>query len=427
MNFQEASDYVTSSTAPGTKLGLERVKDLLSRMGNPEKEIAVIHVAGTNGKGSTCVMLAAVLKEAGYRTGLFTSPYLHSVLEYLQIDGNLVTEEEYVEIFEYVKTFAEKMQEPPTEFELSVAMAFAYYTRKHCDVLVMECGLGGRLDGTNVIERPLAAIITNIGIDHVGFLGDTLGQIAFEKAGIIKKNSDVVLYRQEKEAADVIMIKAEQEQANVYHADFDDLVKCSDSLEGQIFSYKDWINIELNLLGGFQIYNAALVLECVSLLSSKGYQITEEHVRSAFKNVSWPARFEILSKEPLIVADGGHNDQCISFVTDGIKTYFPGQKITFLTGVMADKDYPAIYDKLAPFAACFVAVKPENERALPTKELSSFLRKYGIPVMDSLDMEDALKIALEWTEPQGVIFAVGSLYMMDAFRKAVKKLVKKDD
>lgn len=422
MNFQEAEAYVTGSTAPGTMLGLERVKDLLARLGNPQKKIAVIHVAGTNGKGSTCVMLAAVLKEAGYHTGLFTSPYLHSVLEYLQINGELATEEEYVETFQTVMQCVKEMQEPPTEFELSVAMAFLYYTKKQCDVLVMECGLGGRLDATNVLETPLAVVITNIGIDHIGFLGNSLQGIAAEKAGIIQKNSDVVLYAQSQEVEETILEKANKEQARVFKTEWKDLISQEHSLEGQIFSYGEFKKMKLSLLGGFQIHNAAVVLECVKLLRKKGYVILEEAIRKAFLFVTWPARFEVLSKQPLIVADGGHNDQCLAFVTEGIETYFPNKKIIFLTGVMADKDYPAMYDKLAPYAAGFVAIEPENERALKREKLAAFLGRYSLPVLEGMDMKDALEKAVSQAGTEGVVFAVGSLYMMDAFRKAVKEL-----
>lgn len=420
MNYLEAIDYVMGATAQGTMLGLERVKELLNRMGNPEKQIKVIHVAGTNGKGSTCVMLAAILNRAGYKTGLFTSPYLHSLLEYLQIDGTFASEEDYAAVASYVKGIADEMPEAPTEFELSVGMAFYYYTKQKCDILVLETGLGGRLDATNVVEDPLAVILTNIGIDHIGFLGNTLGQIALEKAGIIKEASEVVLYTQEPEAEKVIEEKAQEQNARLHRVDFQSICLHFDNLEGQTFSYKDWKNLQLSLLGEFQLRNATVVLECIQVLREKGYQILEPAVRSALAQVTWPGRFELLLKHPYFIVDGGHNDQCIHSVVQGIKRYFPKKKVVFLTGVMEDKDYPAMYDQLYPFAKAFVAVEPKNPRALPLDKLSAFLLRYDVPVKASQTIKDGVADALSMANENDVVFALGSLYMMSELRESVK-------
>ena len=415
MDYQEALQYIDGVSWLGSRPGLERVTELLEKLGDPQKTLKFVHVAGTNGKGSCAAMLASVLKAAHYRTGLFTSPYLYRFNERMQINGKPIEDAALAAIVTELRPLADAMAEHPTEFELMTAAALLWYAREKCDVVVLEVGLGGRLDATNAIGAPEAAVIMNIGLDHTAILGGTLGQIAAEKAGIIKPDCDAVLYQQTPEVEAVVREKCAACGARLHVADFSQIVPEFDSLEGQVFSYRGE-PYAIPLLGAHQLRNAAVVLETVELLRQKGWSLPRDAVEHGLYAVSWPARFELVREEPPFVVDGGHNPQCAETVAESLLRYFPAQKRVLLVGVLADKDYPALFTILDRAADEYVCVTPKSERALPAEALAEYLRRFGKPVTVCADIPAGVEAASAKAEEGGVACAVGSLYMAGEVR-----------
>ena len=423
MNIDEALAFIHSVSWMGSRPGLSRMEELLARMGNPEKRCKYIHVAGTNGKGSTASMTASILTEAGYRTGLYTSPYLWKFNERMQVNGEMISDGELCEITEYVKPFALAMQDSPTEFELVCAIAFEYFTRHACDYVVLEVGMGGRLDATNVIDMPEVAVMTNIGLDHTKELGDTVEKIAGEKAGIIKPGCAVVAYDQKPSVMEVFRSAAGEKGAAVYcPADFTKLTPEQDSREGQVFSYKQFAHMELPLLGDHQLKNASVVLETVEALRARGVRVPEQAVREGLRKTVWPARFEIVTRDPWYIVDGGHNPQCAETVADNLKRYFPGVHHILMVGVLADKDVESLTDILDPEADEYVTATPNSPRALSSEALAERLKKYGKPVTACGSIAEAVKTAKRRAaETGGMACCVGSLYMAGEARECGKE------
>lgn len=418
MTVQEALTYIHSVCWKGSVPGLERTRELLERMGNPEKSLRFVHIAGTNGKGSTAAMTASILRQAGYKTGLYTSPYILRFHERMQVDGVEISDEELADVTEFVRPHAEAMADHPTEFELVSCIAFEYFKRKGCDIVVLEVGMGGELDSTNVIDTPEVAVITNIGLDHTEYLGDTLEKVASAKAGIIKKGGTAVLYRSTPSVEAVFESRCKEMGATLVKANFDALHSISHDLSGQVFDASGYPAIELPLLGEHQMKNTAVVLAAIGVLQSNGYHITEEQVRKGLATVSWPGRFEVLRKSPLFLVDGGHNPQCIESLTANIRSYLNGRPLTILTGVLADKDFHCMYSNVAPFAREFVTVTPDSPRSLSAVDLKAYLEQFGKPVTAMDTIEDGVRKAMELAGPDGVVLAYGSLYMVGAIREA---------
>ena len=415
MNYREALEYIDGVRWYGSRPGLERISELLERLGRPQDSLKFIHIAGTNGKGSCAAMTASVMKAAGYRTGLFTSPYLYRFNERMQINGLPIDDEVLAELVTEVRPLADAMSDHPTEFELMTAVALLWYARERCDLVVLEVGLGGRLDATNVIAAPEAAVIMNIGLDHTAILGDTVEQIAAEKAGIIKPGCDVVLYQQRESVESVVEARCAALRARLHKTDFSQIVPEFDSLEGQVFTYKG-LPCAIPLLGAHQRKNAAVVLELTDVLRAKGWVIEADALEHGLYSVSWPARFEVIRDEPAFVVDGGHNPQCAETVSENLKTYFPGRKHVLLIGVLADKDYSAMTEILNPQADSYVCVTPDSERALPAKDLAEHLAQYGKPVTVCSSIPDGVEEAVRQADRNGMVCAVGSLYMAGSVR-----------
>lgn len=412
MRYHEALEFLESSVAQKGLPGLERMKKLLSLMGNPEKELACIHVAGTNGKGSTGAMLSSTLIAAGYKSGFFTSPCLEVRNDQIRINCEYMTNEAFARSCAAVKEAADQMTECNqfTEFELMTAIALHYFKSNGCDFAILETGLGGTLDATNVIGVPKVAILTNIGMDHMQHLGNTLLEIAASKAGIIKEGGCVVSYEQLPEVKEVIDAAADKQKASVIYADFSKITVHGESLSMQKMSYKDY-DISIPLIGEHQRRNAAVALEAVNALIAQGYSIPKEAVERGMFQVNWPARFEILAKRPLVILDGGHNIQCIQEAKKVLNQYVPDRKIIFVFGVMADKDYKAMIRELIPIAKEFIAVTPRNPRALPARDLAMAIHDQdGIAEYED-SVEDGIMAALEKAEVSDVICIIGSLYM----------------
>lgn len=416
MDIKEALEYIDGMQWFGSKPGLSRVSALLEKLGDPQKRLKFVHIAGTNGKGSCAAMTASVLKSAGCCTGLFTSPYLARFNERMQINGQEIEDGELAALVAELKPVAEAMDDHPTEFELITAAAMLWFSRRRCDIVVLEVGLGGRLDATNVIDTPEAAVIMNIGLDHTKVLGDTVELIAAEKAGIIKPGCDCVLYQQSGNVERVIEARCKELGARLHKADFSLINKEFDSLDGQVFSYKGDA-YAIPLLGTNQLKNAAVVVELANVLRGKGWKIEQAALEHGLYAVSWPARFELVHDDPPFVVDGGHNPQCAATVVENLENYFPDKKRVLLVGVLGDKDYPELCRILSAAADEFVCVTPNNsERALPAGTLAEELRRYNKPITVCDSIEDGVSAAMDAASKDGMVCAVGSLYISGAVR-----------
>lgn len=422
MNAEQAIAYIHSVCWKGSIPGLGRTQELLEKMGNPEKKLKFVHIAGTNGKGSTAAMTASILSKAGYRTGLYTSPYIYRFHERIQVDGVEISDEELAEITEYVKPLADSMAQSPTEFELVCCIAFEYFYRKKCDIVVLEVGMGGAWDATNVIEVPEVAVITNIGLDHTEYLGDTVEKIAETKSGIFKPHGHGVVYRSTPSVESVYERVCAERDVSLRKADFEGLVLKAHTLEGQVFDCGSRKNLVLPLLGDHQLHNASVVLSIADTLIGEGWKISEQNIYDGIRDVRWPGRFDIVCRKPLFIIDGGHNPQCIEALVKNIQDYLAGKKVVALTGVLADKDYADMYKPVMPLVDRFVCITPPNPRKLEAEQLAQYLRQAGAQAQASESILDGVKKAMELAEKDGVVLCFGSLYSIGGIRDALKDL-----
>ena len=421
MTIEEARALIRGVEWRGSRPGLSRVRELLHRIGDPQDTLQFVHIAGTNGKGSTAAMLAAVLQAAGYTTGLFTSPFLEQFAERMQVNGQPIPDAELAAACETLQPCIAAMDDQPTEFELVTAAAMLWFQRRGCDIVVLEVGLGGRLDATNVIGAPACAVITNIGLDHTEVLGDTLAQIAREKAGILKPGTRAVSYPQVPEVRDVLRGTCARLGIPLTEADADAIEPLRDSIDGQTFSYRGAV-YDLPLLGRHQLRNAAVALETVAALRARGWRIPDAAVHAGLAQVHWPARFEVLRRAPWFVLDGGHNPQCIQALVKNIQDYLPGRPLTILTGVLADKDYNCMYRNVEPYAKEFITITPGNPRALNAHDLAAYLSQFGKPVTACDQVADGVRLAVEHAGKDGVVLCYGSLYMIGEIEAGLAQL-----
>lgn len=422
MNVEQAIAYIHSVCWKGSIPGLGRTQELLEKMGNPEKKLKFVHIAGTNGKGSTAAMTASILRKAGYRTGLYTSPYIYRFHERIQVDGVEISDEDLTEITEYVKPLADSMAQAPTEFELVCCIAFEYFYRKKCDIVVLEVGMGGAWDATNVIEVPEVAVITNIGLDHTEYLGDTVEKIAETKSGIFKPHGHAVVYRSTPSVEAVYERVCAERDVSLRKADFEGLVLKAHTLEGQVFDCGSRKNLVLPLLGDHQLHNASVVLSIADTLIEEGWKISEQNIYDGIRDVRWPGRFDIVCRKPLFIIDGGHNPQCIEALVKNIRDYLAGKKVVALTGVLADKDYADMYKPVMPLVDRFVCITPPNPRKLEAEQLARYLRQAGAQAQASESILDGVKKTMELAGEDGVVLCFGSLYSIGGIRDALKDL-----
>lgn len=419
MDYKESLDYINNSSWFGGQPGLERISELLEKLGSPQNGLKFIHIAGTNGKGSCAAMTAAVMKAAGYRTGLFTSPYLYSFNERMQINGRQIENDVLAEVMTRVRTVADGMDDHPTAFEVMTAAGLLWFSAQKCDIVVLEVGLGGRFDATNVISSPEVTVIMSIGLDHTEILGDTLEKIALEKSGIIKPGCDCVLYNQSEEVEAVIKRVCAEAGAVLHISAGDETEPEFDSLDGQVFTYKG-NSYAIPLLGAHQRRNAAVVIEIAEVLRAKGWTIDQSELEHGLYSVFWPARFEVLSDDPYFVLDGGHNPQCASTVVSNLADYFPGVKHVMLVGVLKDKDYEKLFSILNLASDEFFCVTPDNPRALKAQDLADYLARFGKPVTVCESIEDGVFSAADRArEIDGMVCAVGSLYIAGEIRSCL--------
>lgn len=423
MNYNETLQYIHSVSNFFCKPGLERIGELCEKIGNPQNQLKYVHVAGTNGKGSFCAMLASVLKEAGYRTGFYTSPYILEFNERIAVNGEMIGNDDLCEITEYVKSAADTLAGKPTEFELITAVAFEYFRRSKCDIVVLECGLGGRYDATNIINKSVLSVITGISIDHTSFLGNTVEEIAGEKAGIIKDNGLCLWCSDDDAAEQVICGEAVKRNAKLIKADKSSLNVKSYELSGTVFDYNGLLDVKLNLLGSFQPLNAANVISAVNILNCNGFFVSEDALRRGIANTVWKARFEIISEKPLIIADGGHNPEGVSAAVESIKLYFGDTKVNIVTGVMKDKDYHFIARTISSVAAKVYCITPDNPRALSADEYSSFFSQLGVTANSFNSVGEAVECAMSDSISESLpLICLGSLYMYKEIFEAVNNV-----
>jgi dihydrofolate synthase/folylpolyglutamate synthase len=426
MNYEQALEFIHSTHKFGSKLGLHNIGILLDLMGNPQKKLKFVHVAGTNGKGSTASFISSILTQAGYRTGVFTSPYIERFTERIKIGNDDIPREDLARITEFVKDKVDIMlqigENHPTEFEIVTAIAFQYFYEKNCDIVVLEVGLGGRFDSTNIIDTSLVSAITTISYDHMDRLGATLSEIAFEKAGIIKQNGDVVVYPQTEEAGKVLRNVCAERNSKLVVVDFSGLRLISSGVDGQVFDFEGYKSLKILLLGQHQTRNAAVAIKTIEILREKGFNISEQTIRDGLLKMKWPGRLEVLKRNPLFLIDGAHNIEGAKALADALKTYFPGKRIFFILGVLKDKDFNSMIEAVIPLAHCFITVTPNNDRALSAEELSQILVSYCKSVYVSDTIELAIRTSLELASQDDIICAFGSLYYVGEVRKHFKRL-----
>ncbi len=417
MNYGETLEYIHSLRWRGSKDGLARVSELLGLMGNPQDRLRFVHVAGTNGKGSVCSMLESVLRASGLKTGLYISPYISRFNERMQVNCEPIEDDLLCEITEYVKSFAERMTVLPSEFEFVCAVAMEYFLREHCDIVVLEVGMGGRFDATNVIKSPEVSVITPIGLDHTKYLGDTVEKIAFEKCGIIKKGRPTVFSGEPSEVLDVVKGVCRERGSGLTVCDGRGIEEISHDLSGQRFCYRGR-GYGIRLLGAHQQRNAAVVLETVECLKRQGYAVSDRAVAEGLAAAKWPGRCVGLGVDPPVIVDGAHNAHGVAAAVRAARDYLEGRALTVVMGVLADKNY---HDELAfigDVATRIIATEPDTPRALPCGELARLLGRFGKPVTEIKSPAEAVKAAAELCGENGAVLALGSLYMVGEIRQA---------
>jgi len=412
MNYQEARAFLDEVGKSGSVLGLEGMKELLRRLDNPQDKLKFIHISGTNGKGSELAFLSEILTKSGYRTGRYISPTLYSYRERIQVDKEMIDRDSLAKLTTKVKEAVDGMLsdglQSPTVFEVETAISFLYFVEKQCDIVVLETGLGGTLDATNVVTTTVLEVIASIGMDHMMFLGNTLGEIAKNKAGIIKPNTVVVSAKQEPEAEEVVKKVSEEKHATLSIVNPEEIKDVHYGYETQRFSYKNWKDIEISLAGTYQIKNAALALEAVETLRSLGYQLSEETVRKGMKEATWRGRFSVIHKDPVVVIDGAHNPATV--LKESLETYFKGKNLYYIFGVFADKDYEKVIELTAPLAKQIVTVQtPNNPRALPAEELKKAVEKVNPNVKAAKSVAEAVEEVKAMTTKDDVVIVFGSL------------------
>jgi dihydrofolate synthase/folylpolyglutamate synthase len=409
----------------GSKPGLERTQELLASLGNPEKQLKFVHVAGTNGKGSTCACLASVFQAAGYKTGLYISPFIQRFNERMQVNGEQISDDELIFMTEQIRPYADAMADPPTEFEMITALAMRFFLYKGCDIVILEVGMGGELDSTNVIETPELAVITAIGYDHVNELGPKLCDIAKAKAGIIKSGGDVLIYGGERDVEKVFERVSTKCGARLHRVAFSRIGSTVFSFEFIKMVVEPYGEMTLPLVGAYQPRNALVAVTALEILRDKGYEISDENIVAGIASVRWPGRFEVLGHEPAFILDGGHNPQGMEAAADSLRLHFGERKIIFIVGVMADKDVDSMMASIAPLAECFIAVRPDYPRAMDVLTLVEKLSCFGVPVIACDTVGGGVEEAFNRAGKGGIICALGSLYFSSAIRAAYTEFAKR--
>lgn len=419
LTYEESLAFLNAPVYSQTRPGLAPVTELMHELGDPQDGLKYVHIAGTNGKGSTASFIERILREAGYRTGLYTSPYLMRFTERMRVCGQEISKDDLTRLTTKVKDAVDRItaqgHTAPTIFEMVTAVAFLFFREQKCDIIVLEVGMGGRLDATNIIKESEISVITAIDFDHMNFLGDTIGEIAYEKAGIIRNNGIVISFPQRADAEKVLREVCAEENAGLYIAD-PGPVLLEANIRGQRFRLADGREFHISLLGSYQIRNAAVAVLAMDLLTARGWRLTPDSLARGLENARWPGRFELMSTNPMILVDGAHNPNGVEALARGLRTLFPGRKFTFIAGVLADKDYTSMLRVVEPLASRFLTVTPDSERALAASELAQDLRADGFKAVSFRSVSAAAETALS-EYPDEIICAFGSLYFIGDIRR----------
>lgn len=428
MNYQQAMEYIEQISQSGSVYGLETMQELCRRLGNPQDDLQFVHIAGTNGKGSVLSFVSSVLICAGYRTGCYISPVIRDYRERVQVNGRKISQRAVAQLLTRIREACREMTQEgraqPTAFEIETALAFLYFKQTGCQIVVLETGLGGRLDATNVIRNTLAAVFTSISMDHTALLGDSLEKIASEKAGIIKQGCLIITAPQEPEVWEILKRAAEKEGqgGRVYSPDMEKTKRIRYGLEKQKFDYQQYRDLEISLAGKHQIVNAVTAVEVIEGLQEKGFPVGEAKLKRGLLEARWEGRFSIIQKRPLFIADGAHNRDGAKKLADSVRFYFTNRRIIYIIGVLKDKDYEAVLAETYAYAEHIVTLTPpDNQRALPAYELACAARNYHPNVTAADSVEEAVEIAELLAKKEDVILAFGSLSYLGRLMDTVEK------
>lgn len=431
MDYRQERNYMEEISGYGSVLGLANMQQLLERLNHPEQELSIIHVAGTNGKGSVVSYLSTIYGEAGYRVGRYVSPTICKYRERIQINNRYIEKSDFAEGITLIQGIIEQMVAEglthPTPFEVETALALWYYKRHNCDLVILECGLGGSEDATNAITKKICTVFASISRDHMGILGDSLEEIARTKAGIMVKDVPAVSMTQEPCVEQVLRQEAAKAGAEFVLADVTKATVTESSLDKQVFSYEDYENLELSLAGEHQISNAVLALKVIETMQKKGFSVSREAIYQGFAKTKWIGRFTTIHKNPRIIVDGAHNEDAAKKLAKLVKQQLGHQKIIYLMGVFKDKEYEKIVKETAPFASQIITFTiPDNERALSGMELAYTVRDYNENVTAADSMKEALEMALLLAGKEDVILAFGSLSFIGRLTELMEEMKKKN-
>lgn len=414
MKYEQAMEYLEEMNQRGSVMGLESSRELCRRLGNPQENLQFVHIAGTNGKGSILAYVSTVLAVSGYRVGRYLSPVIRDYRERIQVNGRMITKKAVGELLETVKAAAEAMAAEglpkPTVFEMETAMAFLYFKQRECEIVVLETGLGGALDSTNIIQNTLVAVLASISMDHMAVLGKTLSAIATQKAGIIKKGCRVVTGSQAPEVMEVLCRAAEEKASDLVVADASAASRIRYGILKQQFDYAGYKNLEITLAGKYQIDNCITAIEVIKALEKKGFLVTEKALRTGLRETRWEGRFTVIQKQPLFIIDGAHNEDAAKKLADSVRFYFTNRRIIYIMGVLRDKEYEKILAETYSLAEQIITLTPpDNPRALSAYELAVAAKEYHPNVTAVDSVEEAVEVAELLADKEGVIVAFGSL------------------
>lgn len=417
---EENEKYLEQLRLVGSRFGTDCEKELLSLLGNPQDKLRFIHVAGTNGKGSFCSMMSSVLQKQGYKVGLYTSPYIVVFNDRIRVNGLPIAEDDINDLFLRVRQKADTMKTPPSSFDFITAAAFLWFYETKCDIVVLEVGLGGRYDSTNVIKNSLLSVITGIAFDHTEILGDTIEKIAWEKAGIIKESCPALYGGNDEKALAVIEKECEEKHSELTVKNPDSLKILSTTLDGTEFEFngKEYF---IRLLGLYQPANAATVLTAIDVLRKHGFEISETAVKDGLASAVWQARFEKIADEPVVLYDGGHNPQGVRAAVESVRAYFGDKKINLLVGILADKAHGEMAEELAKIADRVICIAPPSPRALPAEALAEEFCEAGANARAANSIKEGVKIALSYKKP---VLVIGSLYSYNDVSESVRNTLK---